>query len=216
MIHYDIIQGTEEWHQIRYGKIGGTRCKGLFTPTDTLLIELIGEAVEEYQSDEDAYVSDDMLRGWELEPEARAQLEQYTGIEFKTAGWIQHDEIPILGISPDGISNTEREACEIKCPSIKAHVEHCLGNEIPLKHIHQCLHYFTVNPNLEKVFFCSFRPEFKIRPLFVKELRRDSLVNLGTKARPVVKSVSEWVEIAEISALDITKQRDEAMQVLSF
>ena len=45
----DIVQGTAEWHQVRYGKIGGSLCKGLFVKSDTLLIEILSKLTEDFE-----------------------------------------------------------------------------------------------------------------------------------------------------------------------
>lgn len=214
--YYEIEQGTEEWHAIRYGKIGGTLSKGLFVKSDTLLIELLSEKAEEFELEFDPFISNDMQRGNDLEPIARKQLEQYTGIEFIKSGWLQCEENELLGISPDGISKCETISCEIKCPASKKHLSTILSNDIPNDNIHQCLHYFTVNPKLERHFFCSYRPENIFKPLFVKELNRESLINLGTNAKPVIKSVNEWVEIAKSEALKIYQELEEKIKQLSF
>jgi len=197
---YDIVQGTPEWHEIRWGKIGGTLSSGLFKKTDTLFIKLLAEHCEVFEFDEDSYFSNDMLRGIELEPEARRQLSEYCGVEFLAAGWLQCEENSLLGISPDGISKDETIMCEIKCPARAKHTRTILEGEIPDDNIEQCIHNFVVNPKLEKLYFCSFRPE-SIKPLFVKVLTPDSPVDLGTKAKPVIKTVREWVEVAKNEAL---------------
>jgi hypothetical protein len=156
-----------------------------------------------------------MMRGIELEPQAKAQLEIYTGLTFLDAGWIQSIENPLLGISPDGITKDETVMCEIKCPARVKHTRTILEDRIPDDHLEQLIHAFTVNPKLEKLYFCSFRPE-SIKPLFVKELNRMSLVDLGTKARPVVKSVREWVEIAKTEALRLELLIKEKIEELKF
>jgi putative phage-type endonuclease len=210
----DIIQGTHEWHECRWGKIGGSIAKGLFIKSDTLMLDVLAEYSEQYQFS-DSYSSPAMERGNELEPEARYALEQYTGITFHSVGWLQSVDIPLLGISPDGLTEDETIACELKCPSSKKHIVTCLEDEIPLDYIHQCVHYFTVNPKLEKLYFVSYRPE-AIKPLFVKILLRTDSVNLGTKSKPVIKTVQEWVEIAKAEAIEINKQINEAINKLSF
>jgi len=55
-----------------------------------------------------------------------------------------------------------------------------------------CIHNFAVNTELKEFYFVSYRPE-SIKPLFVKKLTRESLVNIGTEAKPVFKIVSEVV-----------------------
>ena len=211
----EIIQGTEEWHNIRYAKIGGTLSKGLFVKSDTLLYDVLSELVENYQYEE-TYSTPAMDRGVELEPFARKNLSQYIGVELQQCGWLQCEEIPILGISPDGISADETISAEIKCPQAKKHTQTICEGEIPLDNIHQCLHYFTVNPKLQKHYFCSFRPENKIKQMFVKELTRESLINLGTKAKPLIKSVFEWVAIAKQNAIELHEKIEIEMEKLKF
>lgn len=201
-IHYDIIQGTPEWFEIKYGKVGGSTSKGLFVPSDTLLLELLAEMTEPFVLDEDQFESPDMIRGKELEPLARSEAEKYTGINFVVPGWIQSLSIPILGISPDGLSEDLTISLEIKCPGPKRHIETVYNNEIPKDNIHQSLHYFTVNPKCEKHYFVSFRPESNY-PLWVKLLTLDSVIDLGTKAKPVCKTIREWVGVAKFNALEL-------------
>lgn len=214
--HYEIQQGTEEWHKIRWGKIGGTLSKGLFTKGDGLLYDLLSEILEDFQLDDEAYLSADMLRGFELEPRARLLLSEYIGVELLECGWLQSERNQLLGISPDGISEDHTVSAEIKCPASKKHSQTILSNEIPLDNLDQCIHYFTVNPKLQKHYFCSFRPENKFKELFVKELTRESLINIGTNARPVIKTVQECVDIALIEADNLLTQINSAINKLSF
>lgn len=214
--HWEIIQKTDEWHQIRYRKVGGSTSKGLFVDSDTLLIQLIGEHLEEFDFFFDSFESADMQRGSEFEPLARVELEKYTGHTFKECGWLQCEEIPLLGISPDGITECLRYSAEIKCPAMKRHTATILNDEIPLDNIHQCVHYFTVNPLLEKHYFCSFRPENNIKPLFVKELTRDSIVNLGTEKKPILKPIHEWVEISKAAAKKLQEDISSRIESLKF
>ena len=67
MIKHDITQGTADWLELRHGKITGTASKGLFVKSDTLLIDLISQHIEDWEL-EDSYSSADMVRGNELEP----------------------------------------------------------------------------------------------------------------------------------------------------
>ena len=173
----NVKQGTPEWHETRYRKIGGTLSSGLFKKTDTLKLSLLGQFLEEFE-DVDNYISADMERGNELEPYALKEAIKYTGLNFINAGWLQCEEISILGISPDGITADQKHAVEIKCPASKKHIETILNGGIPLDNIHQCLHYFTINPKLESLTFVSFRPENKLKPLYCNTITRDSEINL--------------------------------------
>jgi len=215
IVRNDIEQHSEEWHKVRYGKIGGTLSKGLFIKSDTLLEDVLSELVEDFDLQE-SFQSYDMIRGNELEPEARKTLNAYLGIELKEVGWLQCEEIALLGISPDGITECETISAEIKCPAAKKHLKTILSNEIPSDNIHQCLHYFTVNPKLEKHYFCSYRPENNFKSIFVKELTRDSLIDLGTKAKPNIRPIFEWVILAKKEAIILQEQIDEKLEQLKF
>lgn len=211
---FDIQQGSIEWHELRNAKIGGSTSKGLFVKSDTLLIELLSESIEEFEL-EDSYSSDDMLRGQELEPIAREKASKLLGIDFVECGWLQCEENYLLGISPDGITIDLTETIEIKCPAKKKHTQTILSNEIPSDNIFQCLHYFTVNPHLQKLHFVSYRPE-SIKTLFLKTITRESIIDLGTKAKPNKKTVSEWVEIAKNEAEKLRVDLENAIEKLSF
>lgn len=208
--YYDIEQDTEQWHQIRYGKISGTVAKGLFVDSDTLLTDLISCRLEPFKLEPEGYVSADMLRGNELEPFGRMELSRKIKIPLVQCGWLENKDLPILGISPDSISECETIACELKCPGRSAHMATILSNEIPATYIHQCLHYFTVNPKLKQLYFGSFRPECKIR-LFYKILRPDSIINLGTIKTPKYGVISALVRQARGEAERIDIQINEAL-----
>ena len=201
-IYTEIQQGTEDWFRIKYRKVGGTSSKGLFVPSDTLLLKLLAESTEPFELEDDGYESAAMLRGKELEPRHRSEIETYTGVKFNVPGWLLSDECPLIGISPDGISEDLTVSWEGKSPGADKHISTVYSKEIPADNIHQSLHYFTVNPKLEKHYFSSFRPESDY-PLFVKLLTLDSLIDLGTKAKPNVKKVSEWRQIGLGNALEL-------------
>ena len=211
----NVKQGTPEWHETRYRKIGGTLSSGLFKKTDTLKLSLLGQFLEDFE-DVDNYISADMERGNELEPYALKEAIKYTGLNFITAGWLQCEEISILGISPDGITADHKNAVEIKCPASKKHIETILNDSIPLDNIHQCLHYFTVNPKLESLTFVSFRPENKIKPLYCNTITRETEINLGTKSRPVLMTVSNAVEVAKAKAIELENEIKESIKQLEF
>lgn len=214
--HFNIDQHSIEWHEIRHGKIGGTRAKELFVKSDTLFYKLLAETIEPFDEDfEEGYLSDAMERGNEYEPQAREELNKYTGLEFIECGWIQSDN-ELIGISPDGITSDLENQCEIKCPGAIAHLKMCVKNEIAVEYINQCVHAFASNDKLKRLYFCSYRPECLIKPLFVKVLTRDSLVNNGTIARPVMTSVQVLVNDSFCEAEILQCQIKETINSLSF
>ena len=198
----DIKQGSPEWFEAKWGKIGGTLSKGLFKGLKTLKIDILSQRNEEFEYEDNGYSSPAMDRGNDLEPFARDYLNEYTGLKFLETGWLQSEYNELLGISPDGITECETKACEIKCFGRKKHMEVVLNNDIPLENIHQCLHYFTVNPKLKELHFIAFRPESK-KAAFIKVLTLDSKINLGTASRPLVKSVECFRDRANEIANDL-------------
>ena len=205
IVHKEILQRSIEWHELKHAKIGGTLAKGLFVKSDTLMLDILSQMLEDYEA-EDNYISADMQRGIDLEPFALEALSKEIFVEFQQVGFCQNSAIPLLGISPDGITEDETIMVEIKCPAAKKHTETILADEIPQDNIHQVLHAFTVNPKLVWMYFVSYRWENKIKPLWYKMLTKDSEINLGTKAKPIIKTVAEWVEIARENAEDLNKQ----------
>jgi len=65
-------------------------------------------------------------------------------------------------------------------------------------------------------YFCSYRPENIYKPIFVKELTLESIVNLGTKAKPILKTISEWVDIARNEANELAEQIEIELNKLKF
>lgn len=214
MKRYDEIeQGSQEWHEIKWGKIGGTLSKGLFVKSDTLLIDILSQRLEDFEPT-DSYSSEAMERGSEMEPFAKQYLEEYTGLKFESTGWIQSDVNELLGISPDGITSDNKIACEVKCFGRKKHTEILLSNEIPSENIHQIIHYFTVNEDLEKLYFIAFRPESTKH--FIKEIDLNTEFNIGTKAKPVMKSINELVLMSIQEANKLLEQIKELETQLNF
>lgn len=214
MIVHKVEQRSIEWHELKHGKIGGTLSKGLFVKSDTLLNEILSQRLEDYEA-EDSYISSDMQRGIDLEPFALEALSKEIFVEFKQVGFLQNAAIPLIGISPDGISECETIQVEIKCPGAKKHTETICKDEIPNDNIHQVLHAFTVNSKLETMYFVSYRWENKIKPLWYKMLTNDSVINLGTKTKPIENTVREWVVIAKENAENLNKQINNKLNELN-
>lgn len=114
-----IAQGSEEWHQLRCGKITASRVGKLMARTKSgwstsRANEITAVALERLTgAREDGYTNAAMQRGTELEPEARSAYEAYRGVLVEEVGFIVHPEYPWLGCSPDGV--IDDGLLEIKC-----------------------------------------------------------------------------------------------------
>ncbi len=214
--YFNIEQGSSDWFSEKWGKIGGTRAKELFVKSETLFYKLLAETIEPFDEDaEESFQSEAMERGNFLEPQARIELGKYLGLEFLECGWIQSNSA-LLGISPDGITSDLIIQCEIKCPQSVAHLKMCVKDEIPLEYIPQCVHAFTVNDKLQKLYFLSYRPECQLKPMFVKELTRESLVNIGTNAKPKMERIQLIVNDSFCDADILQEQITETINKLNF
>jgi len=233
IVYKEIQQRSEEWFLMRHGRIGGTASKGLFIDSDTLFISLLSEHLEDFELTEN-FMSYEMERGIEMEPIARAFLSSYVGVDFQEVGWLQSEESSLIGCSPDGISECEKVACEVKCLGAKAHTEVLLNNEAPKVYIPQIINYFTVNPKLESLWFICYREESVKH--FIHEYKRDSLVDVGWKKRveipqtgklgkpikpktvtePDLRTIGEWSAIALEEALRLEVKIKDTVERLKF
>ncbi len=211
--HFNIEQGSDEWHLIRHAKVGGSSSSQLHVKSDTLLEQLLAELAEPFQVP-DNYVSFDMQRGKDLEPFAVAEVAKYTGLSFMSVGWLQSDECELIGASPDAITEDLTEIVETKCPNAKTHISYLRADILPIDYVDQVAHYFAIHPELQKVHFASYRPEC-IKPLFVKTITRDSVVNVGTKARPVMLSVGDYAKEKVTLAQSLTVRLKEEINKLN-
>lgn len=136
--HWDIIQGSDEWLNVRIGIITASQMSQLITPTGKLADNkdsraIVCKKVYERLTKESAdgeFDSYHMERGRVFEPFARdlysREREQVIECGFITR---QFDGFKI-GYSPDGIVGDEG-LIEIKCPDGHKHVKEICENEEP-------------------------------------------------------------------------------------
>jgi len=131
-----LIQGTEEWLQMRRKFIGASDAPIVMgvSPWRTpfqLWQEKLGMAPAQEETAA-------MRRGTELEPKARAAFEAETGIDVFPQV-VFHPEHKFMMASMDGLSLDGQVAVEIKCTSSKYH-EMALAGEVPEHYIPQLQH----------------------------------------------------------------------------
>lgn len=116
----------EGFFTMRAGKFTGSRLSDLMAKKTrsgpaasranlitALAVERItGTCVETYQNGA-------MLRGTELEPEARAAYEMFAGVLVEEVAFVEHPSLPYVGVSPDGMVNDDGMV-ELKCPAAMA------------------------------------------------------------------------------------------------
>ena len=106
----DIEQGSPEWFALKAGKFSGSRFKVLMSKTASgkptagranLLADLAIERITGIYTE--TYCSAAMQRGIEREPEILAAYEDHNLLCVDTIGFIQHAELPFIGVSPDAL-----------------------------------------------------------------------------------------------------------------
>lgn len=160
-------QGTDEWMDIRKGKITGTGLKNVMAKKDSQAYKkyLYTLLSDEFSNNDELYKSPAMQRGNDLEKFAVQEYEKKTGNIVDEIGFCVSEEFEYLGLSPDGFIG-DKGAIEIKCPNSENHLEYLLSKKIPHQYKWQVVNYFLVNPSLEWLDFVSYDPRF-----FRKELR---------------------------------------------
>lgn len=128
-------QRTEEWHEIRLGKVTASRVADIVIKTksgyaatrSTYMTELLAERLTGVRAEK--WTSSAMQWGVDHEDAARAAYEIRTGNIVDEIAFVAHPTIEMAGCSPDGLVH-EDGLIEIKCPTTINHIE-ILMNEIP-------------------------------------------------------------------------------------
>jgi len=120
-------QGTQEWFDVRKGKMTashataiGNNGKGL----DTYITELMAEYYS--TAEKEQFSSEHTDRGNELEPIAREIYEFENDVKVEQVGFIEHNEFS--GCSPDGLIG-EDGGIEIKCVADNKYFKFLLNGE---------------------------------------------------------------------------------------
>lgn len=174
MIIHDCTQGSFEWHQLRLGKITGSRLKKMLSKDNLALID---ELIAEEQvgiADDDEFVSDEMQRGIDMEPLAIQEYCNITGYTVDHPCFLQSEDWPILCQSPDGYIGTTG-AVEVKCPKTKTHIKYIRMGKIPNEYKEQVWSYFLVNPDLQWLDFVSYDPRLTVKPIWIHRVTREEL-----------------------------------------
>lgn len=142
-IHRDVVQGTDEWLALRCGMLTASEMKNIITPTGkpaknekmrAHAHDLLAQRLTKYVHPR--YVSDDMLRGYDDELDARLLYsEHYAPVE--EVGFIVRDFGEFrLGYSPDGLVGDDG-LIECKGRMPKLQIETIINGGMPPEHMVQ-------------------------------------------------------------------------------
>lgn len=176
----DCVQGSEEWHIARSGKVTASSVSNVLAKgkgdaksktREDYLIEIATEKLTGRPA-AGGYFSDVMKWGLEQEPFARAAYEMHSGVLVDQVGFVLHPSIESAGMSPDGLVGDDG-LVEIKCPLSKTHVRYKLENKVPAEYRTQMLWQMACS---ERAWcdFVSFDPRMpEDLQLFVIRFERD-------------------------------------------
>jgi putative phage-type endonuclease len=170
-------QGSDEWLQARVGLVTASRVSDVLAKTksgpSTSRASYLGELVAERLTGVSAaspYQNDDMRRGVELEPLARAAYEVHTGSVVEQCGLVLHPTLK-AGASPDGL--VDDGLLEIKCPRTYIHIDYLEGRRPPPKYVAQ-MAWQCICTGRQWVDFVSYDPRMPERlQLFVARYTPD-------------------------------------------
>lgn len=150
----NLEQGSKEWLEMRLNHV---------TATDAAIIMNVNPWKsplnlwrQKLLIDPPEPLNEKMKRGQDLEPEARNLLIENTGIDFKPVVCV-HDVDTWCMASLDGISETRRVICEIKCPNDRVHME-CQDEIIPPYYEAQIQHQLYVT-GADYCIYCTYAPQ---------------------------------------------------------
>ena len=171
MIRLDIEQGSREWLETRSGTPSASNFDKIVTTkgepskqAKNYLYELAGERVAGPKPE--TYQNAAMLRGLELEVEARAYFELVQGVEVWQTGICFTDD-KRFSCSPDGL--LPEAGLEIKCPLIHTHVGYLLTGDLPNDYFAQVQGSMLVT-GFTHWFFLSYYPGL---PALILDVQRE-------------------------------------------
>lgn len=141
--YHSIIQGTQEWHDLRRGVLTSTAIKTLITPTGKLadndktrvhVYEIAAQRIT--GRTEESYQSYDMMRGHDEERLARDLYAKHYA-PVTECGFVVNDSLGFeVGYSPDGLVG-DHGLIEIKSAKSRIQVERIATGGVPSEHYAQ-------------------------------------------------------------------------------
>ena len=199
-----IIQGSEEWLNLRAGKVTASRVADLLAKTKTgpsasrgnYLIELALQRVT--KTIEESYTNAAMEWGTQTEPQARVAYEVKTGNFVDQVAFIDHPTISGFGCSPDGLVG-DSGLIEIKCPNSATHWSYIKANEPPNKYFIQMQAQMAVT-GAKWCDFVSFDPRMPERSqLLIVNVPRDPefILYMETEIKQFLSEVEAEIKLME-------------------
>ena len=168
-------QGTDAWRKARAGIVTASRFNAIMSSIKSgeaaYRAELVCEILTGVPFD-NGFQNEDMKRGIELEPEARAAYEAITMQKVVQVGLVLHPKHDRIGASPDGLVGNDG-LLEIKAPKTANHLETLMTGIPPSQYRRQMWAQLMCTGRLW-VDFCSYDPRLpKEYQLIIFRFMRD-------------------------------------------
>lgn len=218
-IYKNVVQGSDEWLELRRGLITASEMKLIITPTFKIanndkekahLYELAAQRITGYV--EPSYISDDMLRGYEDEIEAR-QLYSECYHPVQEIGFITSDRFGFtIGYSPDGVVGDNGL---IECKGrrqkhqLKTLIECVEASIIPDEYIIQCQTGLLVSERewLDFITYCGGM-EMAIIRVYPDKKIQDAIIEAATVFEAkIIKTIEKYETIKKSGARMIPTER---------
>lgn len=123
MIFHNVVQNSEEWFELRKGKVTTSNFgkfmanygKPFGEPAKKYAFRLAKEQKTGVIVESESFTSKHIENGHIYEPIARQEYEFETFNDITNGGFCQHDVYKNVGGSPDGFVNDQNGGIEIKC-----------------------------------------------------------------------------------------------------
>lgn len=207
MKFHDVVQNTDEWLDLRVGKLTGSGVskimanygKAFGDPAKKLAITIAREQVTGKRSMAESYSNAHMERGHEQEPFARTLYEDQYFMDVSNGGFFEDNN---LGCSPDGLVGTPG-LIEIKSVLDHVHYANIKRGGIDPAYKWQ-IHFNLMVTNrdwIDSVSYCADFPEET--QLYVHRINRsDCLEEFGMMAN----RITEFFNLVEEAKLIIRGQ----------
>lgn len=193
MIIHEMEQRTAEWYAVRAGKLTASEAQTIATNGKGLETLVYATLAEKYSNGkQEHYMSLDMLRGVELEEQAR-QTYELLHAPVREVGFIELNEY--AGCSPDGLVG-DKGGIEIKCPNNEKFFRMMVNGakEIDKKYLWQCQMSLFVS-GMDWWDLCFFNPNFDESLLvFRQEIDKEmhEKIHLGlAQGTMMIKNIEE-------------------------
>lgn len=189
-------QGSQEWLDIRLGKLTASRIAMLYSGAKTYRRLKRSIVIERITGEREPFVTNEAIEwGVSTEPLARAAYEMAKDVEVDLVGFVPHEYVDGFGCSPDGYVGADG-LIEIKCPNTNTHLTYIQEDKPPKKYIPQMQAQMAVTGRA----WCDFvsydpRVEQDLQ-LFIKRVERDDqyIADMVHKATVFLASVDRSVK----------------------